>query len=315
VLEALQERLRFDAAHPVAAHELAQWGGCAFKGLGSMVLGLEGGDQAGEELDPRARGSFWHDALAEVVPELRDAGLLGKDDPSVRPRLEAAVEKVAETLGKKNATGHPSLWKLAREWAVTVLHRVLTRPDAVPFPNAKPKYVEVDFGNPRAPPELQEVKLPASREGELDVYFTGRMDRVDTGPGTVGVLDYKTSISRTLKDDFLQREFQMPLYLLAVRALVPDALPNGVWLGVGKGETRPLAGVLGKASVKDLLATDELSRARAEQEGAPNLANAVHGLLGRLRAGDFGARPMDCEFCELKPVCRISQRQLTEDQL
>lgn len=316
VLEALRQRLTFDATHPVAAHELAQWGSCSFKGLGLMVLGLEGDEQAGEELDPRARGSFWHDALAQVVPELRDAGLLGRDDPSVRARIEAAVETVAQDLGKKSATGHPALWKLAREWAVTVLLRILTdEKTATPFPNAKPRFVEVPFGRDDAPPELQEVKLPAAREGEQDVHFTGRMDRVDVGPGTLGVLDYKTSISRSLKDDFLKREFQMPLYLLAARQLDPEALPNGIWLGVGKADSRGVAQYLGKSTARDLLATDELTRARAEKEGSPNLANAVHGLLGRLRAGNFGARPMDCEFCELKPVCRISQRQLTEDQL
>ena len=74
-----------------------------------------------------------------------------------------------------------------------------------------------------------------------------------------------------------------------------------------------MASVLGKSSVKDLLATDELTRARSQKEGTPNLANAIQGLVGKLRSGDFGARPLDCEYCDLKPVCRISQRQLAED--
>ena len=41
--------------------------------------------------------------------------------------------------------------------------------------------------------------------------------------------------------------------------------------------------------------------------------SAPRSLLGNLKVGDFGARPMNCEYCELKPVCRISQRQLAED--
>ncbi len=313
VLEALQSRLAFDAAHPISSFELSKWGTCAFQGLATRVLKLEGGERAGEELDPATRGSFWHDALAKLVPELTDAGLLGKNDPSVRLRVEAAVKEGAGVIARRSATGHPALWTLAQEWAVTVLHRVVTGPDAQPFGLARPKYFEVSFGDQHAPDALREVKLPAAMHGEQEIFFTGKMDRVDLSEGVVGVLDYKTSVKRTLGQEFLRSEFQMALYLMAVRALMPEAVPNGAWLGLGKGELKGVSSVLGGTKVTELLATDEFSRVKAEQDGTPNLANSVHSLVGRLRSGDFGARPMDCAYCELKPVCRISQRQLAED--
>jgi len=313
VLDALQSRLAFEPSHPVASYELGQWGSCAFKGLATVVLGLEAGEHAGEELDSRVRGSFWHEALAHLVPELTEAGLLGKDTPEVRARVEAAVAAGAKDIAKKNATGHPALWSLAQEWAVTVLHRIVSGPDAQPFGLARPKHVEVWFGDRRAPEPLREVVLPAVRPGERDVFLMGKMDRVDLCEGTVGVLDYKTSVKRSLGQDFLRSEFQMAMYLLAVKALMPGATPTGAWLGLGKGELKQISSIVGVEGVKDLLATDELTRARAERDGVPNLANSVHELLGRLRDGDFGARPVSCEYCELKPVCRISQRQLTED--
>jgi hypothetical protein len=140
------------------------------------------------------------------------------------------------------------------------------------------------------------------------------MDRIDVGAGVVGVLDYKTSINRTLGQDFLVREFQMAFYLLAARALLDGVTPTGGWLGLGKNELKSIGAALGKnGSVEELLATDELTRARLEREGKPNLANAVFSLLASVRAGDFGARPKDCEYCALKAVCRISQRQLEAD--
>lgn len=313
VLEAIQSRLAFDAAHPVSSYELGKWGTCAFQGLAAVVLDLEADRPAGEELASNVRGSFWHDALAKLVPELSAAGLLGKDDPSVRAKVEEAVKTGAAELAKKENTGHPALWSLAQEWAVTVLTRIVTGDVAQPFGLARPKYVEVEFGRHSAPDELKEVKLPAARPGERDVFFIGRMDRVDVGVGVVGVLDYKTSVKRTLGQDFLKSEFQMALYLLAVQALVPEAVPAGAWLGLGKGELKSVHPMLMGSNVKELLATDELTRARLERDGKHNLANSVHGLLGKLRTGDFGARPMDCGFCELKAVCRISQRQLAED--
>lgn len=313
VLEAIEARLTFDAVHPVSSFELGKWGTCAFQGLATVVLDLEGGEQAGEELDSRTRGSFWHEALARLVPELTEAGLLGKDLPSVKRRVEEAVKAGAQDIARTRPTGHPALWALAQEWAVTVLHRIVTGPQAQPFGLARPKYVETWFGDRRAPEALREVKLPAALPGEEDVYFTGKMDRVDLVEGTVGVLDYKTSVKRTLGQDFLRSEFQMALYLLAVKALMPEAVPSGAWLGLGKGELKSVQSVLGKSNVKDLLATDEFTRVRLEKEGTHNLANSVHDLLGRLRMGDFGPRPVDCAYCELKPVCRISQRQLAED--
>jgi hypothetical protein len=281
--------------------------------LAAVVLDLEADRPAGEELASNVRGSFWHDALAKLVPELSAAGLLGKEDPAVHARVVEAVKAGAAELAKKENTGHPALWSLAQEWAVTVLTRIVTGDVAQPFGLARPKYVEVEFGRHSAPDELKEVKLPAAREGERDVYFIGRMDRVDVGVGVVGVLDYKTSVKRTLGQDFLKSEFQMALYLLAVQSLVPQAVPVGAWLGLGKGEIRGIQQLLPGSNVKELLATDELTRARLERDGKHNLANSVHGLLGRLRTGDFGARPLDCGFCELKAVCRISQRQLAED--
>ncbi|MFZ5442826.1 MAG: PD-(D/E)XK nuclease family protein [Myxococcota bacterium] len=315
VLEALQQRLAFDAEHPVASHELGQWGTCAFLGVSTMVLGLEAGDVAGEELDSRTRGNFWHEALARLIPELDAAGLLGKDDPAIRARIERAIAEGAAKTAKTAATGHPALWTLAQEWAVTVIHRVVTSPEAKPFGLARPKYLEVPFGDPRAPAELRHVSIPGARRGERDVFLTGRMDRVDVGEGVVGVLDYKTSVRRSLGQDFLRREFQMAFYLLAVRSLLPEVTPTGGWLGLGRNELKPISSALPKdGSVDELLATDEVTRARLEKAGRPNLANAVFGVLGRIRSGDFGARPIDCEYCELKPVCRISQRQLPEER-
>ncbi len=314
VLDALQPRLAFDAAHPVAAHELQEWGTCAFRGLSTMVMGLRAGESAGEEIDSRTRGNFWHEALAEVVEELARTGLLGKDESVVRPLVERAVEKAAEKTEGKSSTGHPALWALAKSWAVTVVVRLVTSANVTPFGLARPKHFEVPFGTSRSPEALREVKVPAARSGERDVFLTGRIDRVDVGSGAAGVVDYKTSVKRNVSKDFLVREFQMAFYLLAVKSLVPDAVPNGAWHAVGRNQLTTLTSAVRGLALSDVLATDEFTRARLAGEEKPNLANAVFGLVGKLRAGDFSARPVDCEYCDLKAVCRISERRLPEEK-
>lgn len=314
-LALMKARLAFDAAHPLSAHELQQWAQCAFRGLSMTVLGLEAVQRAGEDVDPRARGDFWHEALAEVVPVLGKTGLLGKSTPEVRAHVVAAVKKAAATTEKKHAVGHPALWALAQEWAVRVILRVVSSRHSQPFGVlALPKFVEVDFGTPKAPEELREVKVAGAFGDESDVYLRGRMDRVDVTAGTIGVVDYKSSVSKTLGRDFLVREFQMAFYLLAAKSIDAQSSVTGAWLGLGKNELKTVGELRAIDSVNELLAMDALTRQRLESEGKPNLANAVHAVLSRLRAGDFGPRSRpECGECELKPVCRISQRKLLED--
>lgn len=314
VLEALQTRLSFDAAHPVAAHEMGQWGGCAFRGLSTQVMGLRAGEVAGEELDSRTRGNFWHDALKDIVEELSARALFGKDESVLRPIVEKAVADAAERTARDAATGHPALWALARSWAVTVILRLVSSTSVTPFGLARPKHFEVEFGTAKSQSSLREVKIAASRAGERDVFLTGRIDRVDVGASVTGVIDYKTSVKRNVGREFLVREFQMAFYLLAVRSLAPEASVTGAWHAVGRNQLTHLLSSVKGLSATELLATDEFTRARLASEDKPNLANAVFELVGRLRAGDFGARPVDCDFCDLKAVCRISERRLPEEK-
>ena len=123
---ALADRLAFDAAHPLSSHEMQNWARCAFRGLSAQVIGLEGAQSAGEDLDARVRGSLWHEALAVAVPRLRDAKLLGRPSAEARALVEAAVDGAAEKLAERNAVGHPALWALARDWAVRVITTVVT---------------------------------------------------------------------------------------------------------------------------------------------------------------------------------------------
>jgi ATP-dependent helicase/DNAse subunit B len=159
------------------------------------------------------------------------------------------------------------------------------------------------------------VRLPAENDGETDVYVRGRIDRIDAGEGSAGVIDYKTTVGKPLelREALLTSDFQLPFYLLAVKQWQPAHRLDAAWIGMQKRDVRTLTSVLEKgAQVDELLAVDAPTRALAAREQRPNVANAVHALLGKLRAGDFSARPSQCKYCELKAVCRISQRRMSE---
>jgi ATP-dependent helicase/nuclease subunit B len=64
----------------------------------------------------------------------------------------------------------------------------------------------------------------------------------------------------------------------------------------------------------ELLSTEPEVRGRLAQEARPNLANAVEALVRTVRAGQFPVRPKDCGRCGYRPVCRITERRLVEEE-
>ncbi len=64
--------------------------------------------------------------------------------------------------------------------------------------------------------------------------------------------------------------------------------------------------------IDELISAAPELRRKLEKSGGKNLANAVHALLARLRAGEFPIRPEDCRYCAFQPVCRITERRFYE---
>jgi len=306
--EALAQAYAYGPEAPLSASTLGKFGRCAFQGFAHTALRLEAPEAPGEALDARSQGSFWHAVLESLVPRLQSAGLLGRPFRDVPTAVvEAALEDGARGLARRFSPGHPRLFFLARERARWMVRRVLDAPHhGVPFEGMAPQEMETTFGRPTAPQGWREVRLEAALPGEADVCLTGTVDRLDAGPGGVGVLDYKASRRRDAARELLTTDFQLPFYLWAVRARGEGRPLRAGWLVLKSGEFQPFEAPSGQGV---LLAMDAPTRARARAEGLANLANAVHTLVGRSRAGDFGARPVDCGFCPYAAVCRIGQRR------
>lgn len=306
---------------PLSAAELGQWGQCAFRGLLVNVLELDTPELAQEEPDGRTRGTLLHDILREVVPELERRGWLGKAlllPEDVTALVAAATTAAGQRLGRRASTGHPALWELGRGRAAATVRRLVMEPEVIcPFPGTRVLDTEVLFGSPHAAPALREVKVLAALDTERDVYLRGRIDRIDAGDGRAGVIDYKSSgLAKKLRAAALLRgDFQLPFYLLAVSQWLTGRALEGAWIELRQREVRSLSEILAvnEGRIVELLATDAATRTRLAQEERPNLANAVHALLARLRTGDFGPRPLDCRFCGMRPVCRISERRLAAE--
>jgi ATP-dependent helicase/nuclease subunit B len=308
LLEALGRRYAYGPEAPLSASTLGKFGRCAFQGFVHSALRLEQPEAPGEALDARGQGSLWHAVLESLMPRLAAAGLFGRPFRDVPPALlEAALDDGARALEARFSPGHPRLFTLARERARWMVRRVLDAwHHGLPFEGLLPVEAETSFGRANAPQDWREVRLPAAFPGESDVCLTGAIDRLDSGPAGVGVLDYKASRRRDAERELLRTDFQLPFYLEAVRARGEHRPLRAGWLVLKSGEFQPFEPAAGQAV---LLATDAATRAQAKAEGLPNLANATHALVQRSREGDFGARPVDCGFCPFGPVCRIGSRR------
>ncbi len=319
LLPALKEAFRFGKDRPLSASMLSRFGNCGFQGFLTHALRLEDEDDPGEDLDNRGQGVFWHKVLELLFPRLVEKGLQGKPPDQVPAELiDAAVEEAGKAVEQFNHTGHPALWKLGQDRARAMVRRLLGAENAgLPFAGRVPHRTELAFGGKRADPDYPEVMVPAARPGEEPIWLEGKIDRVDDGPGGLAVVDYKTRRKepKDAREELLTVEFQLPIYLYALRA-AGHSTTDAAWLSLKEGAATVLSELLlkeGLQSVDDLISAEDGVRQRVEELGGKNLANALHELVGALRKGQFAARPRDCKYCGFKSVCRISARRFEED--
>ncbi|MFZ5471193.1 MAG: PD-(D/E)XK nuclease family protein [Myxococcota bacterium] len=319
LVEVLRQVFDFGPQRPVSATQLARFGNCAFQGFLAHALGLEEPELPGEEMGPRERGSYWHKVLELLFPRLRDEGLLRRPVQDVPDALlDDVLAAASAELERRGHVGHPALWRIGRERARSMVQRVLAAEgQGLPFEGHVPKHTELVFGRSGAAPGWEEVVLPAAEADEVPVHVAGSIDRLDMASADVGVVDYKAGRSKAPTkhyEELLSVEFQLPLYLYAAKSSGNAKALRAAWLSLRDGETVDFGAVLDKAgqSLEELLAIGIEARRVLQREGKKNLANAVHGLAKGLRAGNFPARPEDCDRCSFRAVCRITERRFQE---
>ncbi len=315
----LAQLLRFGPDRPLSASTLRRFGECSFRGFLALAIGLEEPERPDEEMDPRGQGSFWHRVLEELFTRLKTAGLIGRSVEEVPEKLiDDALETAASAAEEGSHVGHPLLWKLDRLRARAMVVRLLrTEHRGLPFEQLSPASAELVFGREGAEPRWREVPLP-DLQGGPPVFVGGKIDRLDSSLGRLGVIDYKSGLISTAKrlvEDLLTTEFQLPLYLHAVRSVANPPSLDAALLSLRNGKLTTLEAALrdyGDVRIDELISTDAQTRKELAASGRLNLGNAVHDLLGQLRAGQFAIRPRDCSFCSFQPVCRITERRFGE---
>ncbi|WP_434299622.1 PD-(D/E)XK nuclease family protein [Corallococcus exiguus] len=310
----LRDTFHFGLERPLSASALSKFGNCGFQGFVAYGLKVAEPVVANEEFDARGRGTFWHRVMEEVFKALKEKKLLGQAPEDIPEEvLEKAVKKASRHFAELYHVGHHELWKLAGEKAQAMARRILTDPrHGLPFDPLVPEGFELRFGPAAEDKRWSDVKLMVAEDA---IVFEGQIDRLDTAGVEVGVIDYKTGRldKRTLKENLLRSDFQLPLYLYAAREAGHVGARNAAWFSLRTGDAIHLSSVMPPAELEDLLSTDPEVRQRVADAAGLNLPNAVESLVRQLRKGDFPARPNDCGKCGYRAVCRITERRISDE--
>ncbi|HEY6911800.1 MAG TPA: PD-(D/E)XK nuclease family protein [Myxococcales bacterium] len=275
-----QEAFAFGAQKPASAHQLEDHAICEFRSLGKKLLHIDVDDRDDAELGQRERGSVLHRCLEKFYRRLLEEGRVPvKGTPEELALLREVAAAEMDAFAAEEHVGHPALWELKKAELQAELAAVVES-DA----GAVPLELERRFGfdHPESWPALRIE----------DVHVRGIIDRIDrAADGTLLVLDYKSGrrapLQARLKQEvLLEPELQLLLYAALLRQ---------------RGAARVDAAYF---SLKDAARTRTLREGDIDIDALP-LAGKVLERVSLMRKGRFEVRPLSCDYCELKPLCRL----------
>lgn len=313
---------RFTPERPLGPTALNDYGHCGFLFFAGRVLGLEPREPAPDTLTALERGSLAHEALRQFVSESRDGPWPPPLEES-RRRLSALVRELGAAYLAEAPHLHPALVALDLEHLEAALHRWLDgehRAAASRAVDVRPVLVEASFGMPvgqRADPRSRPEPLVLEDEHGTRLAVRGRVDRVDAAAdGRYLVYDYKWSKGGRRVDDLVAGfEFQIPLYLLAVRdLLLPEGNPVGAaYYGLSDGHRAVGLWREGaEACAGDLRGhMQPLDDAAWQDRLAEATARALE-FARSIRAGAFELNPRRClrPHCNFWGACRYERRRV-----
>ena len=265
----LDLRKRYGARHVWSASRLESYRLCPFSFFTSFILRLRPREEPGEGMDMAQLGTIYHRILEELYVSVVDT----TDLDELLAALPSVANRVLDEAPDREGFRATAWWEHVRvEIEDDIRHSVeaMSAPDFIG--SFRPTSFEQVFGIGDVPPLLIE-----SQEDKL--LLRGVIDRVDTSPEGVRIIDYKTAgkAHYGMRDVMSGKKLQLPLYALAFRDAIGSREPvDGFYWHVRAAERSGfrMAGVKGGP--------------HAAMEAATEYAfEAVRGI----RAGAFAPHP------------------------
>lgn len=298
------------ADHLFSASQLEKYAQCPFKYFANRVLGIPEQKEFAPELDPDDRGSLFHNSMEIFMKEntvlLSEARRNPAKEEELFERLSETIDQVfaKEKPGLPHA--HPELFQQLKTktlaQAKKLLAKELSEARNLEAP-LTPAYFEWTFGTEQA----NALKLENTLIG-------GRIDRIDCDPDQKRflVLDYKTGSTGPLKEKLLEGlALQLPLYILAVRALLLQGQTpiGGLLIATKKAQKKD--GLVDAAFNETHFSIHKRTQSLLNREDLEKILQTttrwVQTYVSQIRSGYFSPQPRECkEICDYKEICRYA---------
>ena len=257
---------------------------CGFQFYGRYALGLHELDDEQDAADAATRGTVMHAMLQDALQDLIAAGtaLAPTTVGAAVERLRTRGRAIWERAPDEHGFGRAGLWRIECEPALEQLADLLRaeaeRSAAAGVTALGGAETRIDAELPLSPP--------------LAVAAT--LDRLDTAPGMVVVVDYKTgrSISRKIVDDHIRVQLPLYAYLAREQAGADRVIARYAWVRARHTEWQLDSDV------------------PADRELIDGIAARAGQVREAVQAGDFRVNPkvQPCPtYCAFQHVCRVNQ--------
>ena len=240
--------------------------------------------------EPMRRGSRAHAVLEATLRRLKDATGSAALTPASLPAALQALDAALDGIDLEGARG-----AAARRTLEADLQRYL-RHEAERGAGLEPEHLEWRFGREG------DAHGPLAL-GELSI--TGRVDRVDVGPGGEAIVrDYKGASAPPGAGWAEGGALQVALYMLAARELLGLEPVGGLYQALWAKESRPRGLVRDDVPGK-YVSTDVVSEAELEEALGAVRERALE-TAAALQAGEVKACPEKCSpnGCAYPTICR-----------
>lgn len=259
---------------------LSLYGLCPFRFFVQRVLQFEEGEEPPEDILPRVRGSLLHRILYRFCSETGGAG--------EREKLHSIA---LDELRKTRLTSGV-LADAFKELLLSVLDRFLDWNKKGKLKDGKPEYLEWYFGGePRGEAHRRSTTRPLLLRTNPPVRLQGKIDRIDFQPdGSAIVIDYKTGRAPGPADMLRGLDFQLQIYIMAVRELLKHEVKTAYFFKLPFHEKPQLGGIKPKGHTQEQVLVSAL-------EYMPQYASGI-------AKGVFTPRGQSCRQCPCAELCR-----------
>ena len=287
--------------YPISPSALETWATCPYKFFLSRILAIAAPPEEEEdEMSAAERGSLVHKILERFVRE----GI--QTETSL---LDLAEEEFA-VAEERGVTGYSLLWDMAKDDIRAGLRSFMAAEAEWLGDAATESSAEESFGRGT---EIGEVSVAIDDLG--DIWFRGKIDRIDMVGGEVRVRDFKTGkpgpysegarggkADRTLANG---RAMQLPVYVAAARKKYPDPAVQ-----ISGSYSFPLA----DNNTHGVAPFTEDDREEFHTPLSTIVDAARHGIFPATpeTAGDSDQERGNCTYCNFNRMCPIRRRQVWE---